>query len=196
MQSSTDEHIGAQASLEPPGGVLIWLIVFVELITFMMGMGAFLVQRQAQMTAFRDAQRHLDPLLGCVNTLALVTAGFFMAMAMTRLRQGDNSACAKHIVRSILLGIVFLLIKGLEYGGKLSQGLDIQASDFFMFYWLLTGFHFIHVAVGVVILTCLLVAVRKGCTTPSQHADVEAGAIFWHMCDLIWLLLFPILYLL
>ncbi len=94
------------------------------------------------------------------------------------------------------MGVLFLSIKGYEYYEKIEHGLTIDYDRFFTFYWLLTGFHFIHVMVGVVILLFLSTNIRKGNYSKNDYLDVESGGTFWHMCDLIWLLLFPALYLL
>lgn len=190
------ENTSPNSFFYPSGGILIWMIVVVELITFIMGMGAFVVQRHANLTDFAAAQQHLNPLLGTLNTIILVTAGYFMAAAVRQLKQGQTRACVDHMARSIVFGLGFLGVKGYEYADKINHGLTMDTNSFFMYYWMLTGFHFIHVIVGLVIVTALMFSVKKGKYTATHHEDVESGAIFWHMCDLIWLLLFPVLYLL
>ena len=94
------------------------------------------------------------------------------------------------------MGILFLFIKGYEFYDKIGHGLTIDYDSFFTFYWLLTGFHFIHVLVGVVILLFVARGIRKAVYSKDDYLDVESGGAFWHMCDLIWLFLFPVLYLL
>lgn len=172
------------------------MIVFVELITFMMGMGAFVVQRSQNLIVFQESQKLLNPIFGIINTIFLVTAGYFMALAVQNLKGGDNKASVQKIRVAILFGFSFLGLKGYEYFEKISHGVGLDYSDFFMYYWMLTGFHFIHVLAGIIILLALMVYIKKGQYTEIDHDDVETGAIFWHMCDLIWLILFPILYLL
>ena len=96
----------------------------------------------------------------------------------------------------VLTGCGFLILKGIEFFDKLEHGYHLTYNSFFTFYWLLTGFHFIHVLVGIVILVVLAIYLRKGVYDKNNYFDVETGGAFWHMCDLIWLLLFPVLYLL
>ncbi len=92
----------------------------------------------------------------------------------------------------MFFGVLFLILKSLEYSEKIEKGFVLGYDTFFNFYWLLTGFHVIHVIVGLVILFILHFSMKK----PNVLVeDFEASATFWHMCDLIWLLLFPILYL-
>lgn len=180
----------------PPGGILLWIIVFVELITFIMGLGAFVVQRSNNLQLFQESQQLLNPTLGIINTLLLVTGGFFMVVAVKQLKQESSATCLRNMALAIACGLSFLGVKGFEFYGKLQGGLNMGHNDFFMYYWLLTGFHFIHVLAAIFILLYLAIFVKKGYYTASNHDDVESGAVFWHMCDLIWLLIFPILYLL
>ena len=91
---------------------------------------------------------------------------------------------------TILGGLLFLALKTIEYYFKIEAGLTLDHNTFFTFYWLLTGFHVIHVLVGIVILGYFYFSLKN-----QEIEDIEAGAAFWHMCDLIWLLLFPVIYL-
>ena len=190
------EKIKSNHLYYPPGGILIWLIVFVELITFMMALLTFVVNRSTNTAVFRESQLLLNPKIGIINTLFLVTAGYFMALSLRKLKQGDNVGSTQKISVSILFGLLFLALKSYEYFTKISLGIGLEYSDFFMYYWFLTGFHFIHVLAGLIILLVLMFHIKKGTYSESNYEDVETGAVFWHMCDLIWLLLFPILYLL
>ena len=95
---------------------------------------------------------------------------------------------------TILGGLLFVLLKGIEYYLKINAGYTLGFNSFYTFYWLLTGFHVIHVIVGLVILFFMLIGFNRS-KSENNIEDVEAGATFWHMCDLIWLLLFPTLYL-
>jgi nitric oxide reductase NorE protein len=95
----------------------------------------------------------------------------------------------------MLGGVLFLVLKTFEYISKIDAGLTIGYNTFFTFYWMLTLFHVIHMLVGLVILGSIYIGINKKESTTTIE-DVEASAAFWHMCDLIWLLLFPIIYLL
>ncbi len=179
----------------PPGGVLIWIIIFLEILTFTMAIGAFLYQKGGAYEAFTASQALLNPTFGMINTLVLISGGFFMATALHQLKQNDNAQSLWWIRAAIAMGILFLGIKGYEYSEKIAHGLTIDYDSFFTFYWLLTAFHFIHIIVALMILIFLSFGIAKGSYSASDYEDVEAGAAFWHMCDLIWLFLFPVLYL-
>ena len=190
------EAIKSKNIYYPPGGILIWIIVFIELITFLIALSAFVVQRNASIDAFQESQQLLNRNFGLINTVFLLTAGFFMAESVRKLKGGDNRSSHRMVQLAILFGVGFLVMKCIEYYQKISMGIGLEYSDFYMYYWLLTGFHFIHVLVGVGTLAILSYYIRSGFYDEINMEDVETGAVFWHMCDLIWLILFPILYLL
>lgn len=180
----------------PPGGVLIWMIVFLELLTFGIALLVFLFQRQADVELYNNSQLMLNKTLGTANTLVLITSGFFMANGLITLKSGKDKQSLNWLYATVLMGLVFLTLKGFEYTDKLDHGIGLGYNNFFMFYWILTGFHFIHVLVGVIILSYMIVKIRQKVYSKNDFEDVETSGVFWHMCDLIWVFLFPILYLL
>ena len=186
----------SQSIYYPPGGILVWIIVVVEVVTFTSALLVFLYQRDSNPEVFNASQAMLNKSLGTINTLLLVTGGFLMATCINKLKSGKNKESLYWIIGAIVMGLLFLFVKGYEYHDKLAHGYSIDYNDFFMYYWLLTGFHFLHVLAGVIILIFLLVDIKVGRATAENFENLESGGIFWHMCDLIWLMLFPVLYLL
>lgn len=179
----------------PPGGILLWIIVFLELITFTVGIAFFLSAKEQSMESFQNSQLLLHTWLGAINTIVLVTGGYMMAESLRLLKKGNNAASYRWLMWSIFMAAAFLLIKGYEYYEKVLAGYNLDYSEFFTFYWMLTGFHFIHVVIAVIILLVLARGIKRGTYGKRKHLDVESGAIFWHMCDLIWIMLYPVLYL-
>ncbi|WP_114749475.1 cytochrome c oxidase subunit 3 [Pleomorphovibrio marinus] len=178
----------------PPGGLLIWIVILLELFTFGLGLLALVVYGRQEPELFQSAAAHLDTHLGLLNTLVLMGSGFLMAQSVYFARLGNLGKAKKWIGFTLLLGALFVAIKTFEYTQKLGSGLIMDDNMFFTLYWLLTGFHLIHVVVGMVILIVLSFSFKSG----KEEENVEnlvSGAAFWHMCDLIWLLLFPALYL-
>lgn len=179
----------------PPGGILIWIIILIELFTYGMAMAALAYYGSLDRAQYHADSMLLNKAIAAVNTVFLLTGGYYAAMAVKRFRNAEFDKTSRYLLWAIYSGVAFLLLKLAEYYPKLAAGLDMNYSPFFMNYWLLTGFHWIHVLVGVVIL----IVIRHGIIKNGRNAspeDLEAGTAFWHMCDLIWLLLFPILYLL
>ena len=189
------DQINNKYFLYPPGGILIWLIILIELITFCAGLVAFVWEGNSSIEVFEVSRATLNNKIGLANTMLLLTSGFFVAEAVRYLKAGNYSKSQNWMLVSIILGVGFLILKSIEYYDKLQHGFDLSYNTFFTYYWLLTGFHFLHVVVGVVILSVLLMNIRKGVYHENETYDVETGATFWHLCDLIWLLLFPVIYL-
>ncbi len=179
----------------PPGGILIWMVIIVEIITFAAGLTAFSVQRRSNIELFQKSAQMLNQGFALANTIILITGGYFMAMAISRLRQDDNRASSAWTLAAVFTGIAFLMLKGFEYYQKLEHGIGLEYNQFFNFYWLLTGFHYLHVLLGTMILLVMYFKIKKRIYNKNNLLDVETSAAFWHMCDLIWLLLFAVLYL-
>jgi len=171
-----------------PGDLMIWVLIVSELLVFGAGLAAFLGVRLTDPVGFADAQDALHRTSAGINTMVLVTSGALAAWAVRlrlRERRGETRLA---LMGAAALGLVFLVVKGMEYADKSAEGIAWDTHPFFSFYYLLTGFHAAHVAAGVLVL--LLVAWKD-----AQH-NIDAGAAFWHMVDLVWVLLFPIIYLL
>jgi len=195
MTTTTTENIKPKLLSEPPGGILIWIVIYLELLTYGLAFLALAYYGVQERAAFHADRLLLSKPIAVINTIILLTSSFLIARGVQFFKIKQNKKAGNHFLWAMLLGITFLVLKIVEYNGKLNVGLDMDYSIFFMFYWLMTGFHWIHVFVGVIILffVCRMI-IRK-----EQNADaddVEAGAAFWHLCDLIWLILFPMLYLL
>ncbi len=177
----------------PPGGILIWIIIFLELLTFGCAMLVMAYYGKEEPEIFHQSRLQLNVIYGTVNTLFLLSSGYCMAMAVQKLKENKPIATKKFMLFAILGGVLFLALKSIEYFEKISAGLTMGVNTFWNFYWMLTLFHVVHVIVGLVILTFSLRGLKE--LNDEKIEDITAGAAFWHMCDLIWLLLFPILYL-
>ena len=182
--------------LEPPGGVLVWLILVLELLTFAAGIGVFLSQKGQHPAEFAAGAEALNQSIAFVNTLILLTGGWSMATAIVSIREGRIKSGIRWTTGAILAGIGFLILKGIEFSQKIEHGATFGDDFFHTIYFALTGFHFLHVLAAVVILIYLCFGLKRGRYTQEDHFDVESGGIFWHMCDLIWLVLYPVIYLL
>ena len=173
---------------ELPGELLMWILIISEVLVFGAGLVVFLSVRITDPIGFADAQDMLDRTGAGINTIVLITSGLLAALAGRLRHAGARAQARLALVAASLLGVVFLWIKGAEFAAKAAQGIAWDTHAFFNFYFMLTGFHAAHVAAGVVLL--LLVAWR-------DHVDnIEDASAFWHMVDLIWVLLFPVIYLL
>lgn len=170
-----------------PGELMIWILIISELAVFSAGLVALLATRLTDPAGFAEAQSHLHRVGAAVNTVVLVTSGYLAAHAAAVA--GARPARARlALVLAAGLGAVFLAVKASEYADLFSQGISTETHAFFTFSFLLTGFHAAHVLAGMLLL--LAVALR-----PAPRA-VGVAAAFWHMVDLVWVLLVPVVYLL
>ncbi|MCP5075872.1 MAG: cytochrome c oxidase subunit 3 family protein [Rhodobacteraceae bacterium] len=169
-----------------PGELMIWVLIVSELLVFGAGLLAFLGVRAADPAGFAADQDSLNRVAGAINTIVLVSSGYFAARA-AQAADGPAGTTRVWLGAAAALGLVFLAVKWVEYTEKASKGIGIESSDFFTFYYLLTGFHAMHVVAGLVIFALLALRPSRG--------PVQAGVAFWHMVDLVWVLLFPIVYL-
>ena len=176
----------------PPGGILMWIIIFLELITFGMALVAFVYYGAEEPEIFHQSKLQLNPTIGAINTIFLLTSGLFVANAIHFYKEGNIKKTTFFFKLAMLGGLLFLLLKSFEYYTKITHGITLDTNTFFSFYWMLTGFHIIHVLIGLILL---FITERNISKNKSELEDVEATAAFWHMCDIIWLLLFPTIYL-
>ena len=184
MSNTAEEHPLDQL----PGDLMMWVLIVSELLVFGAGLLAFLAVRITDPVGFGAAQDMLSRTAAGVNTIVLITSGFLAALATRAAARGAARHSRLLLASAALLGAVFLAVKWAEFAHKAALGITTDSHPFFMFYYLLTGFHAAHVVAGIVILG--LVGWR------AQPRSVEVGVAFWHMVDLVWVLLFPIIYLL
>ena len=178
----------------PPGGILMWIIIFLELFTFGMALVAFVYYGKQEPEVFHQSRLQLNTTFGVINTIFLLTSGLFMATGVQEFKENNREKSSFYFTLAMLGGLLFIVVKCIEYSHKIEAGISLETNMFYTFYWMLTAFHLIHVLVGLVILAWT----KKGITGKNSDTtieDVEACGAFWHMCDLIWLLLFPVLYL-
>ena len=183
----------------PPGDFGIWVIVYIELITFGLLFLGYAFSRRADVALFNESQLLLDQRLGFVNTLILITSSYFVVKAIEAIKLVDrkkaSALASRWLGMAMSLGFLFLVIKMTEFSDKFSQGINLSTNTFFMFYLLLTAFHFMHVILGVIILFNIRQKTKLGGYTIEDHKGMETGATYWHLIDLLWIVLFPLVYI-
>jgi nitric oxide reductase NorE protein len=170
-----------------PGDPMMWVLVFSELVAFGLFLGAFIVARAVSPAVFASGQTALDLTLAGCNTIVLVTSGWAAAKGAASARADEARRARLWLLLAMALGGAFVTIKLVEYAREIGGGIGLETSVFFTLYFLLTGFHLLHVCLGIIILA---VVCRR-----ADPVDVETGTVFWHMVDLVWIVMFPIVYL-
>ena len=185
------------ASHEPrlAGDLAVWLIILAELLAFGILFLAFAVSRLRHPDVFAASQPTLDTSAGLANTLLLITGSWCVAHAVQAAEHHRRPATMRWLLAAQACGAAFVVPKLSEYADKAAAGIDLETNVFYMFYFFLTGFHFLHVLAAMVFLAFLSVSVWR-CQQMSQQVHaLETGAAFWHMVDLLWIVLFPLVYI-
>jgi nitric oxide reductase NorE protein len=178
-----------------PGEAGIWLFVLGDMIVFALLFGCYIFYRAADVEGFRKSQDGLDVTIGAVNTLLLLTSSLFVALGVQAVRENAARNAALLIAGGLTCGCGFAVLKLIEYGHKIAAGISLVTSDFYSYYFILTGIHFLHVLAGLCVLVFLIRKVWSGQTRDRDIVTIESGATYWHMVDLLWIVLFPLLYL-
>ena len=178
-----------------PGDLAMWFFILAELTVFGICIVAFAVTQALRLELFQASRALLDTSTGLALTLSLLTSGLFAALAVEQVRAARSRQAAGWLLAALGSACVYVWLKLQEYAHLLQAGLDTEHNTFFTLYWILTAFHFLHVLLGMVILAWLVVR----CWRRQQAGDeavLESGVLYWHMVDLIWVLLFPLVYVL
>jgi nitric oxide reductase NorE protein len=178
-----------------PGDFAIWFFIFAVLLVFGIAFISYAVTRLQNIEMFNQYQLTLNHELGAINTLLLITASYFVVRAIHAIRLDDVKGCVRWLYASLGCGTGFLLLKSVEYYDKFSQGINLSTNTFYMFYLSLTMFHALHVILGMIIIFAIVLKAQRGGYSAEDHIGVETGASYWHMVDLVWIILFPLVYI-
>jgi cytochrome c oxidase subunit 3 len=172
----------------------MWLFLASEIMFFAGFIAAYVVLRTSDVGGvFKEGQHHLNRVLAAVNTVVLIFSSLTMALAVRAAKLGQNDKVRMHLVITFLCGLAFMVIKFVEYKAKFDVGHTPSYNLFYGTYFTLTGFHGLHVLFGMLALG-ILIAISKQ-FTPQWNTPVEVTGLYWHLVDLVWIFLFPMLYL-
>ncbi len=200
-------HFESLEQQRATAAVGMWAFLAQEVMFFGGLFTAYVVYRHLYPASFVEASSHLDVTLGTVNTAVLIGSSLTMALAVRAAQVGRGGASALGIVATMVLAGVFLGIKWVEYGHKYEDGVipgirwapasaDPHLITFYGLYFAMTGMHALHMLVGVVLMAVVAKRAMGGRYTPENHIGVELLGLYWHFVDLVWIFLFPLLYLL
>jgi nitric oxide reductase NorE protein len=178
-----------------PGEVGVWCLIFGDLLVFSVIFVVFMHSRAADPELFNESQATLHRVFGGLNTVILLTSSLVVVLAVVAIRLGKRQTARKLLYAAVLCAGVFLANKAVEWTMLLIEGHGPPVNSYYMYFFVLTGLHAAHVVLGVVLLLVLIAFTRKDALTEYQYSFVESGACFWHLVDLLWLIIFPLLYL-
>jgi cytochrome c oxidase subunit 3 len=173
----------------------MWLFLGTEILLFGGLFAAYAIFRAKYPEMFFEQHVELNKKMGAVNTCILIFSSLTMAMGVSAIQRGKQKITAILILITILCGLGFGVVKYFEYSAKFHHHIYPDTSIFFSLYFLMTGLHMLHVFIGLAILSVLFVLTLKGKFNAKYSTPVEVGGLYWHLVDLIWIYLFPLLYL-
>lgn len=213
---STVKNVSAQATFDQqiklPGDIAMWFFILAELTVFAVLFLSFAITEQLYPTLFDQGKQQLHQVSGLINTIALITSSYFVALAVRAMHGSAdraapqaqrNAKAVKLLVVALGFACIYLLVKLWEYQALFALGITIETNTFFTLYFLITGFHFMHILLGMVILIYIGFQAKQGAYNESNTdagqsvnrlSGFESGAIYWHMVDLLWIILFPLVY--
>ena len=191
---SAPNSTSESATRRLPGDLAIWFFILAELLAFGVFFVVYAFTRANHVELFNAEQLTLDRTSGAINTVLLLTSSFFVVRAVQVAEAGFSRRAAPWLAAAFACGAGFVVVKIFEYADKIGAGISLSSSTFYMFYLSLTFFHFMHVILGLVIIAAMWNGARAGRYDPGNMNGIETGAAYWHMVDLVWLILFPLIY--
>ncbi len=183
----------------------MWVFLVTEVMFFGGMFMAYILYRNMYPAAWLAGSQELNEVLGGVNTLVLIVSSLTMAMSVRCAQVGNRKWLINNLILTIVFGTVFLVVKYFEYAAKFEHHLvpgahfdptrDPAQQIFFSLYFMLTGIHALHMVVGIVLMLVILRMAIKGKFGPEYFGPVEVSGLYWHFVDIVWIFLFPLLYL-
>ncbi len=189
------------------GKLGMWLFLATEILLFGGLFCAYIIYRSLHPEVYTEGHTFLDVRMGALNTVVLLASSLTVALSIRAAQIGNRSQIVINLVITLLCAATFLVVKYFEYKSKFDHGTlpgfyftaDVANADqvqwFFSIYFMMTGLHGIHVVIGMIVLTWLLIRTMRGEFGPHYYMPLELGGLYWHLVDLIWIFLFPLLYL-
>jgi nitric oxide reductase NorE protein len=187
--------VAARAGRRLPGVEGVWVFIFADMGVFAIMFGSYMVDRSKNLELFEESRRALSLTFGGVNTLILVTSSLLVVLGLDALKFERPRWAPVFFGLALTCGLAFMVSKALEYTAKIEAGITLLTNDFFMYYFTLTVMHLVHVTAGNVVLAVLCFKSRSMPASGGSLTVYESGATYWHMVDLLWVCLFPLLYL-
>jgi nitric oxide reductase NorE protein len=171
------------------------VLILGDMAIFALFFCAFLQARGVEPDIFRASQAQLNPAIAFLNTIILLTSSWAVVTALQAVRRNQLRDAQRLLILALICGAGFIGLKGLEYAEKIGHGIGPATNSFFMYFFVVTGLHLCHVVVGMTVLSFALRRAGRGAYTPGDVRTFESGAAYWHMVDLLWVVIVPLFYL-
>ena len=173
----------------------LWLFVFIDMVIFTLIFFVFMTERLDEYSLFKSSQTHLNEVFGLCNTLVLLTSSWLVVEAVHAARRGAPKIIATRLALALVCGLMFVASKIIEYRAKILLGFSPATNPFFSFYYFITFVHFLHVVAGMMFLNSYRQRSIRCLDSPAYTTGLENVGVFWHYVDVLWIFIFPLLYL-
>ena len=194
-----NNHVSNMPTTQPatsPAEPGVWLFVFADMCIFALYFAVFAWEKSLHQSSFAESQATLNTLFGGLNTVILLVSSYFMATAVQAARSNKPSLFSRSLNITALCGLAFLIVKAFEYTEKFNAGITIYTNEFYRNYFAFTGFHMVHVIIGLSLLLYMMYfSGNQQDRIESDIKTVEGVGLYWHMVDLLWVVLFALIYL-
>lgn len=191
-----DTSVGTAGGKRLPGEPGLWVFLFGDMVIFGIFFVTFLVERAKEPEIFQSSRDGLDLTIGLTNTMILLTSSLFVVIGLESVRRVQFPVATKMFAAAMGCGVLFAILKAVEYTHMVTAGEGPGDNAYYMWFFILTGTHLFHVLIGLVVLFVLLKKTRnRAQAAGSNRAIYEGGACYWHLVDLLWMVLFPLVYL-
>ena len=205
--SPLQHHFANFAQQYEAASMAMWCFLITEILFFGGVFLAYAIYREMYPQAFAAGSHHLSIFLGCLNTAVLISSSFTMVLGVHAARMGKKNLTSLYLFLTLVLGCVFLGVKAIEYHDKFInhlvpndtfhfhgfEGPGIRI--FYSLYFALTGLHALHMVIGAVILIIILIQNMNGKFSAEYNSPIDKFGLYWHFVDIVWIFLFPLLYL-
>ena len=173
----------------------MWVFLATELLLFGGLFSAYAVYKGLYPELFFESNKNLNRIMGAINTVILICSSYTAVLAVMAAKRGDNAKVRMHLWITIAFAAAFGVVKYFEYSAKFEHHLYPSTNIYFGLYFVMTGIHMLHVAIGMGILGWVAMRAKNNEFSAAYYTPVEIGALYWHLVDLIWIFLFPLVYL-
>jgi nitric oxide reductase NorE protein len=178
-----------------PGEAGIWVFIFGDLIVFSLFFILVMIHVGQEPAVYRESQASLNQTLGLVNTLLMLSSSWCVALALLAARKRRAAVASTLYGSAVLCGLGFGVVKFFEWRSAFAAGHTVSTNNFFMYYFVFTGIHFMHVLIGMAVVAAMAIYTRRRSPGAPQFRMLESGSCFWHVVDVLWIILFALFYL-
>ena len=194
-QLNLQAHESENSLRRLPGEAGVWVFIFGDLIVFSLFFVLVMIDVGQEPETYRQSQGALSQSFGLLNTVLMLSSSWFVAHALRAARNAQGAVASALFGFAALCGLCFGIVKFFEWRAAFAAGHTVNTNNFFMYYFVFTGIHFMHVLIGMAVLAAMAIYSGRAILGERQLRMLEGGSCFWHVVDVLWIILFALFYL-